>query len=301
MYRANNAVTKLATVMIGSALVLTGCAGGADAPHAVTGGVELIDRSSRPLLAADLLSANGTYGDGCTTRTGAWSVAIDSGATLDNAALSVVQGNTACVLTLTELHTASGAIAANPSFAMTGSYQTTASSFGSAPIEFYANARLSSTSFASNFTVQLVFSDDPNAASASRNASFAVADTSASASSIESPDYSIALTGITLQTDEGDVVQSASGTAALTAGDIAGQTFVVATGSGFASFDDMDTAYLAGTPAAIPMSNAIPVSAFGLGGTDLTSNQVRSLIVANTVDGVRAYQTFTITFGPAAR
>jgi hypothetical protein len=299
----------LATMMTGLALVAGGCAGGA-AEHAVSGRGEMIDRTTHPLLGVNFESINGDYGAGCTNRSGSWSLEVASGATLDNAALSVVQGNTACTLTLTSIRTHVGMSSvlheASAPFALGTSYQGSAVSF--APTmgvpAFFANAKLSSTSFGGNFVLHVVYSDDVNNASESNTADFAVAEGSATASSVPAPAYSVALDSIALQTDEDDVVTSATGNAALSLGAMAqaGQTYLVVSGSP-TSYDDIHTAYLAGTAVAMPDPSEIPMSAFDLSGADLTDDQVRTLIIANTdtATGVRSYQTFTITFHPATR
>jgi hypothetical protein len=300
----------LATAVMGCAMMVGGC--GASGAHngTVSGHAEALDHSSHPLTIGGLLSVNGTYGAGCTNRaSGSWSMEIASGATLDNAPLSVVQGNTGCTLTVTDLVTDAGTRHATPAIGLTTSYQGTASSFaiaGSNPIEFYANAKLSSVSFAADFMLTIEFSDDAAGATGSNTANFTSQSATATASAVPAPDYTIDLTGIVLQSDNADTVLSASGNAALANGAVRGQTYVVADGSIDTSFAAIDEAYTGGTPQTLVGSDAGPdmliaVAAFSLVGTDLTSNQQRSLIVANTQDGVRGYEVFRITFHPATR
>jgi len=101
-----------------------------------------------------------------------------------------------------------------------------------------------------------------------------------------------------LTTDAHNVVYSETGSAVLTAGSQAGQTYVVVGGGGLSSYADIDAAYLGGgTPRS--MGSSIPVADFTLHSSNLTGNQVRSLIVANSVNGIRSYQRFQITFSPA--
>jgi hypothetical protein len=126
---------------------------------------------SATLLNENLASVNGTYGDGCVDRVGAWSLEVDVDATLDHDELSVVLNNDACVLTLTEIRTPSGAIAADPAIVLTTGYDATASAFKD-PIEFHGNAKLDSASFASDFTLMLVYSADPSVGTAENTAIF---------------------------------------------------------------------------------------------------------------------------------
>jgi hypothetical protein len=116
-------------------------------------------------LTATLNAINGTYGAGCVARTGSWSLRVAGSVPLDNPALSVVRGNSACSLTITEF-VASRTFAALPPLTMTTVYQSTASElrFGVGNNEnYYANAKLSSTSFTSDFVVTALVSLDTTA------------------------------------------------------------------------------------------------------------------------------------------
>jgi hypothetical protein len=154
-------------------LLFAGCGGeNAVSPSSVL----VTDRSTHALTSGQLLTANGTYGAGCTSRTGAWSVRIEPGATLDHAPLSVVKGNTACVLTLTGLiddvdYTASPTIDLSDAFAVAAS----SFAFEADPLGFYANAQLSSITFASNFVLEIQYAYDLNALTAANSAGYAVA------------------------------------------------------------------------------------------------------------------------------
>jgi hypothetical protein len=220
---------------------------------------------------------------------------IASGATLDNDALSVVRNNTACALTLTELRTTGGLVTATPSFTLSTSYQGSASSFGS-PIEFYANARADSLSFADDFVLTVLYSDDSELASGDNTATFTFQTASVSTVSVDAPDYTLDVSGLLVQTDVDDVVQSASGSAELTEVSVTGTTYVVVDASDLDTYAELDAAYLGATSAVFTTS--IPASDFSLVGDDLTTPQVRTLIIANISGGVRAYQAFEITFNP---
>jgi len=274
------------------ALSVSACSGEAS----VNGKTGVIDKRSELLLSSDLESVNGTYGVGCTDRSGAWSAEIEPGAALDNDELSVVLNDTGCVLTVTELRTTVGALVAAPAFALTTSYKVSASEFG-APLEFYANAKLNSVSFASDFTLTILYSDDPALAVDDTAATFDEVQAVAAGQSLAAPDYAIDLSTLLYGTDAGDVVTSASGSVGLTAGMVAGQTYVVVDDSGLDTHEELDAAFIAGVPAAIGAT--VPASAFTLIGDDLTIPQKRTLIFANTQDDVVSYQRFEITFNPA--
>jgi hypothetical protein len=288
---------KVITAVMGCVVVLGGCAGGRGS---VSGHGTALDQSTHALAGADLLSANGTYGASCQGHISGshWSVEIAAGATLDYTALTVLQGDSACALTLTALRTSGGLLTGSPSITMTGSYQTTASAFGSA---VYANARLSATSFNSDFTVQIVYSDDPATANGNNTANYGVSTSSASASAVPSPDDTLDVTGITIQTNVSNVVPAVGGSAELTGVTTYGQTYVVVESSGLTTYAALDEAYLAGTPAMLAFDATthiapIAASAFTMSAVDLSSPAIRTLIVANTANGLRSYEAFEITF-----
>ncbi|MBA3545671.1 MAG: hypothetical protein H0T76_04240 [Nannocystis sp.] len=274
------------------ALMLSACQGGGS----VNGQVDLIDMRSEELLSSDLASVNGTYGAGCTNRSGAWSLEIEVGATLDNDPLSVVLNNDACVLTMTELHTIDGALAAVPAVVLTTSYNVIPSAFDD-PVAFYGNAKMSSVSFASDFVLTVLYSDDPSLATDDNTATFEVIQASAMGDSVAAPDYLIDIDGINAVTDADQVVVSATGSVALTAGLVSGQTYVVVDASGLDTYAELDAAYLAGSPAAVGAS--VPAADFTLVGEDLDALPKRTLIIANIEGAVASYQAFEITFHPA--
>lgn len=291
----NKYLSGMTLAMIGT--LASGCDDGFDAvePH-----VAVTDRMTAALSLGGLESVNGTYGAGCTARSGAWSVEIAPGAILQNAPLSVVKNNTGCVLTVTGLVTTSATHAATPSFALDSAYQSSASAFGSGPTLFYANAKLSAMTFAADFVISLQYSDDPRLVSSSNTASYTVQAGSASAEQVAAPNYTIDVTTIVVQTDDADVVQAASGTANLTDGAVTGQSYVIVASLNGSTYADLDAAYTGGTPTSLSGANPqIAAAAFDLVGADLTGGLVRHLIVANTSDGVRSYQRFTVTFNPA--
>jgi hypothetical protein len=293
------------TLAVGASLTTAAVSGGCITPEdqVVTASAETINATSAALGAGTLLWANGTYGAGCVSRSGNWSVRISGSDPMDNAALSVLQNNTACVLTLTGL-VADQAYTASPSINMTTSYQGSASAFAPASggsLSFYGNAALSASTFASNFVVTILYSDNPNPGTGAVTGGYASVSATSSATSVASPNYTLDLTtgALTVLTDVNYVVQSVSGTANLVQGTITGGGYFVDQGTLPASptFAQLDTAYTAATKTAMSGSNpqTIPASAFGLSGVDLTTSAVRTIVIQRVVSGVPAYQTFKIT------
>lgn len=285
---------------------------GCGAPEAVFADARLVDRSQQALSTGQFLFANGTYGAGCAGRSGNWSLALDGfNGTPTNTVLSVVKDDGDCVLTLTSLvtGTASDALTwvantASPALALDASYAVSASSFASGA--FYANAMQSSTSYASNFTVTILYSDNPDLAeSGSDTATFITRSASASSSQIEAPDYTIDATGLTIQTDADDVVEAMGGTAQLELpeGAGAGESFKILSSDPGLTYASIDAAWLAGGSATLLSSLTslqIPGSSFDMTDVDITTSQDRFVVIAHTVDGVRAYQVITVTFHKAS-
>lgn len=267
----------------------------------------LVDRTSQALSVGALLFASGTY-DGCVDRSGAWSLALDGFAgELPNDALSVVKDDVDCVLTLSSLTSGVEATPlewvdneADPAIDMDDVFQVSASSFDSGA--FYANARLNAVSFASDFTVAVLFSDDPDGAqTGSDTAGFIVSSATATSSQVAAPNYTIAMTGIVVQTDANDVVEGATGTAQLTTGGSNGERFVVRTTSPGTTYADIDDAFLGGSSALLSSLTTLQLTAagFDIVGADLTSGAIRYVLIVHTVDGVRSYQVITVTFNHA--
>jgi Ice-binding-like len=122
--------------------------------------------TTQALADGSLKAINGTYGSGCLQRSGSWSLLVSGTGALTNAPLTVVKDNTACVLTLTSL-VADQTYTPVSSIDMSASYLDVASAFEAGvggPVEFYANAKLDSASFAGDFVVTVLVSGDPSAA-----------------------------------------------------------------------------------------------------------------------------------------
>ena len=279
--------------LIALLLLPVGCSDGGNADVYPT--ADVANRSAGGFNVG-LRSINGTYGAGCRDRTGSWSLEIDDLAELDHPALSVVNNDTDCVLTLTELVAENGLpVAGAPSIAMTDAFQVSPSSFQDAVL-YFANAKLSSLTYQEDFTLSLIFSDHEENVG-SHGATLESSASTATAASIPAPNYTLDLTGITLQTDAGNVVLESSGTADLTLVADEADGYAVVEASGLTTYAAIDAAYQA---ADVPFTTSIPAAAFTLMGTDLTGTQVRSLIIANIVDGVHSYRIFEVTFHPSA-
>lgn len=287
------------TAVVGGGL--GGCAD-SDSADAVHPSVALVlSQGALSLAPGTLKAANGTYGAGCTNRSGAWSLEITgASATLLHPPLSVVRGNIGCVLTLTSL-TADKDYAANPTFAMGAAYQATSSSFtfGVDPIAFYGNAYLNGLTFASDFVVVILYSDDANVNTADNTANFTVQAATATASGIPAPNYAIDMTTLFVSSDDNDVVVTATGGATLNTGSVTGQDYVVLETLTSTSYADVDAAFKGATSSAI--SGSIAAAEFTLVAVDLTGDEVRFVILANTINSVPSYQVFTITFHPPTR
>jgi hypothetical protein len=293
MFRTSSSLGSIGA-MAAALLIQTACMTEETGPG---GRAVLVDRTTQALTSGQLESVNGTY-TSCSHRVdaSAWSIEIANGGTLDNAELSVILNDTNCVLTMTSLHTTAGVIAAVPPIVLTTSYQTMPSAFGS-PVEFYANAKLDSVSFANDVVLTLVYSDDSSLATRSSTAGFAVVSSTATAQSVAAPNYALDVSGLALLTDVNDVVVSAIGSGALTSGSVTGQTYVVVDENAMSTLDtyaELNAAFLAGTPAAVTAT--IPAMAFTLVGDDLTTTQIRTLIIANKSNGVASYQALAISF-----
>ncbi|MDB4975423.1 MAG: hypothetical protein JWN48_3764 [Myxococcaceae bacterium] len=274
-------------------LPLAGCA---DIPDDdVTANVTVIDRRVDSLTLAQIQSINGTY-TSCTNHTGSWSLTVSGGGTLLNSPLAVIKGDTACTLAITSIRT-TGNVDKLPNggtIALGTSYGT-ARSFAS-PVEFYANAMLSSASYSADFTLTLLFSSDASVSTATKATSYGtVTATTVTATGVTAPAYTLDLSGITVTADINKLVTSVTGNVAVTGSATATNYVVVTTNSAIAdTYDAIDTAYNAGSSAAI--ATAITGTSLLANGTNLTSGATRTIIYANISNGVKSYQKFTISF-----
>jgi hypothetical protein len=301
--RTSSLAVLLSTVA--AAALSVGCSSSDSGRQVVTGSADATDKSTHALSAGSLKAVNGTYGAGCLDKSsGAWSVRISGSDPLDNAPLTVVTDNAACELTVTSLD-ADQKYMGDPTILMTTSYQSSASAFapivdgGAGALAFYANAKLSSASFASAFVVHILYSDDPNAAAFDNNATHSTVSSTALADQVVAPDYS-ATDNIAIKIDAQDLVTGISGSFDLTDGSHVGENYVIDLGTlpSNPTFADVDGVFSAGTPVSIASNPQIAGSSFLSIGDDLTNNVVRTLVIHHEESGVRSYQLFTITFKP---
>lgn len=294
-------VKSLSTLSLALPL-LVGCG----APT-VNPAVELVDRSTKALSLGSFLEVNGLFGTGCTSRTGSWSVGIGGFSALTNPPLTVIANDTGCGLSVTSVRVGSSlasnlfvpaaAIPLGAYFASSGSpfVQTSGS-----PVDFYGNLKIQpDISFATDFSISLIYSEDPNLVAASAIANSAVQSATAGAGAVDSPDYTLDVAGITMQVDANKVVHNVGGSAVLSAMNTMGQTFIVSnTDFGAApTYAMLDTEFQAGTQLSLNGTNPMLAAAdFALVGASLVAPQVRTMIVANTVAGTRSYEAFRIVF-----
>jgi hypothetical protein len=295
----NRRAISLCTVAaaLGFAALPMGCGG--PGPHDMVGGKgEVVDHSMYALTSGSLQWIDGTYAT-CFGHTDgdAWSLRIAGAVSMTNAALGVTKNDPTCHLTVTALM-ADTIYESNPTITMSTSYQATASSLASRvagvlqPVGFYANAKLSATDFASNFTVTILYSDDPRNATASTGATYQQFTGSASTTQVPAPDYTSGFGSLAVQADALDKVSTATGNVSLVAGSQSGEEYVVVAGSVGATFGAVDAAYAAGT--AVAIATSIPAASFLTAGDQLPST--RTVIISHTVSGVVAYEAIQITF-----
>jgi hypothetical protein len=293
--------SRLGSIFALASLALASATGGcavAGGDGSVSGKAEVINRSSHALSVGALAWINGTYA-GCQGHTDgdAWSLRISGSATMTYGALTVTKNDAACSLTVTELK-ADSIYESSPDITMTDAFQETASAFAKRvdtelqPTAFYANAKLSSTGFASDFTVTILYSDDVRGASPNVNATFAQVSGATTDTQVPAPDYTTDFSGMTIQTDVDSKVDSATGSLALGAGDHAGEKYVIVSGSIGTSFAAADDAYAAGTK--VDFSSSISAGSFLSNGDQLPAT--RTLIIMHAEEGVRAYEVIRITF-----
>lgn len=287
-----------AICMVGLAAVIGGCSG----QDVLQPDVDIINRASQALGLGEVDAINGTYGSTCLERSGAWSVVVTGGTVPANPLLSVIKNDSDCELTLTEIVADGVTYDASPNIELEGSYQLVASAFvdesagESAPISFYANARMSPTDFSSDFTITVLYSDDPNVASGSNNASYAEWSSSAVGDHVAAPNYSVT-DNVAVQTDANDVVTLALGSVDLTDGLVTGEHYIVDLGTLPASptYAQIHAVFEAATPTAISGEDpSIPVADFALDEAELPV--VRTLVIRHMENDVPAYQAFRVTF-----
>ncbi len=299
-----------ATLLLG-AIALVSCTSTAMSPEdRVTARAELFDHVSSALSTTSVMAIKGTYGASCTARTGAWTIALNGYVMLTGETpLTVVSGDVGCALSVTEVK--AGAVASSQSFkpaapiVLAADYAAVGVPFmlaGAGPIQFYANFRLQpDLAFNSDFVMQMVYSDTVSETDLNTISNYAVTIATATAAAVPAPNATLALTGLVIKVDSHAVVKSATGTAVLKQGNVVAQTYVIDLDTVGAppTYATLDTAYSLPANVRVAMTGAtstIAADDFSLVGLDLTVAKKRNVIVVNTLDGVRSYQVFQITF-----
>ena len=298
-YHVSSSSPLVGVALALSSLLVTGC----DEPEVVDPGVEIVEKGSQALVAGDLESVNGTYGAGCTNRSGSWSIEIANGATLDHSALSVVKNDTGCVLTLTELHAESVLYVTAQDIALSDAVVGSASTFKLStaadtgdPAIFFANAKINPDDFSSDFVLTFLYSDDPNSASGTNNADYDNWESSVAGDSVSAPNYTYA-DNLVIETDVNDVVTTTSGSLDFTDGSVTGEHYLVDLGTlpGSPTYDDIKDAFDGGSPTAIGGANpSIPVATFDLTGDTLP--QTRTVLIRHVENNVPSFQVLKVTF-----
>lgn len=291
---------------VGLALALAAAAplGGCGSVDALTPKVVLVDHTTAPLSLGSLNALNGSYGAGCIGRSGNWSSPIGGySGLLDDAELSVVKANNACVLTLSSVLIGNTKYLPSSTVTLTDSYSASAVAYtlaGETAVAFYGNLKLSDATFTSAFAISLLFSDDAASASAgSTQSAYKYNSISSTQSSVVPTDYMVDGSTVAVLTDANKSITEVSGSIDLTDGAVTGQSYVISsTALGTTpSFDAIDAAFLAGTAVTISGANpSIAASALGLVGASLAGGSIqREVIVAHVVNNIRAYQVITLT------
>lgn len=271
--------------------------------------VELIDATRGALSVARVRWVDGTYGPGCKSRSGAWSVSLDpTVTTMNNPPLSVVRNDTTCTLLLTAFVGDETYRATLPVLLTTAFTPTAAPFLGSVTsggkTAFYGNARLGTSTFEGPFTLTLLVSGDAAESAVSASGTYATSRAAATVTTVTSPDYAVDISTLAFEYDAYPLVTAVSGNLTLTAGNFTGEGYVVVdTMPASPTFADYDAAYTAGKAQSLGLGLGLPGPAATLAGTSLlpvgsalTSDVVRTVLVKRTVDGVPSYQVVTVTF-----
>jgi hypothetical protein len=264
---------------------------------------------SRQALSTSVASIAGTYSGDCGGHTNgdAWVVNVNGSVTTN---LSVQKNDSDCDLAVTHVYLGTTGYqpfvsgTASP-IALATSYPGSGKAFRSAsgdPIKFYANAMITSLSFATDFQITVNLSDDPTSADAgTKNAAFQMQVGTATQSNVLPPSYSVDFSSMTIQKDNGNLVDSTADYATLTLTGQAGQDYAVYAGAydsttPLATLEGLFTG--ATYMGSLPDPLHLPAADFTLDGLDLDNSPIRSIVIRNTVNGVSSFQIISVTFIP---
>jgi hypothetical protein len=299
--------------LIGFGLVVAGCGQGTPRPpvkEGYTARLELDDRGSSSLTVTSVMALKGTYGAACLDRTGGWTIPLNGYAlTTGENALTVEGGDVACTLLVTEVKAGSvlapSSYTCAQSFTLGTAYAEHGVAFrlnGAGETQFHANFRAEpNLTYLANFLVRMAYSDDLSKTDANYDTQYDIATATALAGMVSAPDATISLAPLDVRVTLVNVVKTATGSILLTQGNTLGQSYAIDLGTlgtspTYGSVDAVFTNTLTNRVALAVASQAIPAAELGLDSVDLTTPQVRSVIVANTEFGVTSYQVFQVTF-----
>jgi len=284
---------------------------------AINRSVQQITDGKIPLFPTGM---KGTYGTHCSLHPGeTWSLSFSDPS---RSTLEVALNDTfmACPLTLTSIEMSSDAALylVTPPIRLGVAYAETPSSVARSvdKLSFYANAGIfalgiDGTTYASDFAVLLVYSDDPRTIGVTAPpAVYNEINGVAGDSSVKPPDYRLNVDSLRLVVDSNKLVKSdSSGTVTMSLATEASQrgeewkimegTATCCRGYSFATIDKIYTMQWPIDSGSINEANVtIPWTSFGLIGTPLPT--YRMLIVKHTGDGgVYSYELFQVLFpGP---
>jgi hypothetical protein len=291
--------------------VFSGCASEATptaSTKSVVGNASLLDHVSSALTTANVMAIKGTYGAGCTSRTGNWAIGLNGYVFIaGETQLSVVAADTTCVLSVTEVK--AGAVLTPVVYkpatdtALTANFATSGVAFtttGLTGTQFYANFRIQpDLAFNTDFIVQMVYSDNVSETDLATNSNFSVVVATATAALVPASNATMTLTDLVIKVDAKNVVKTATGKISVAQGTIVAESYVVDLDGLGASptYATIDTMYNSPGKTRVPMtgtSTTIVAADLNLVGLDLTSAKKRNVIVANIVNGVNSYQLFQI-------
>jgi hypothetical protein len=286
---------------VGLAAIATGCSAPSD--ETVKPRLAVLDRSKSALSHGDITSITGTYGAACGGRssegTDAWTLSVGTAAENE----LVVQKNDAdCVLTVTNVVTAAASWSGAPAIALATSYGAASTFTADGQRSFFANAKISATDMAADFTISVIVSDTASTDEGEKDlSSFATQSGTLSAGTVAAPNYTIGFGSFTISKDSQNEVLTTGGFAQLTAGSATGQNWAIYDGalSSSSSFEAVESAWSGATAGGLVSaltSLRIPSSAFNLDPTNLGDSPQRTVIIRNTVDGVSSYQLILVTF-----
>ncbi|MET0342498.1 MAG: hypothetical protein ABW252_15950 [Polyangiales bacterium] len=277
------------------ALLLAACDADA-APHTTLPQVVLQNWDDMAGPSSAIIEIGGTYGAGCDAQSGSWSLVLDDA--LRNSpphpVLAFDAADRDCALTLTSVTTADEVThLAQGGPLLNLDVGWVAVAFGD-PATLGLNIKLDHLAQEDRVRLTLVRADlgSSTVAPDARSASFPGG---AQGAILPAPDYIVDLQRLSLQTDARDVVVVAQGGIALVAQSVVGTGYALVDGEP-RTYAALHEAY---GRAGQTISDWIPAAKLALVGVDLTTPQVRTIIIASEQRGVASYQAIAVTFSPA--